>query len=459
MFDFRRPPEWDQQASRHSELVDPVITVRQLGMFEAVRRTAIRVDCAAVFVTPMGTLDVYLPPNRPGSMRYYTAVYEVDMGVHPARAEIRLPSDNDALEFGVEVELLWQVKDPARFVGSGCRDVPKMLLGELEQAARPVARGFAIEQSGAAERQLIEAVRALGAFGQEEGLHVSWTVRLRRDQANIDHQNRLQAISHQAAEAILTAKVGGEVDAQVDARGRQQDALMAARALEHGRLQQELEVQRQHWEQEQELLRGRYEIERQQFESQKIAFYQHHLEQGGVQQWALHLARHPEDSALVMNSMREDQLRLIQAQMGLVGQLLGADGAEDFELEGPKRLALQAVNDILTQRLPGVPAVQDPRQLYMNPPPGEPADPADQPGAAAPTDAAPQVPAVPPMPPGPPLPPMPTAPPQAQVQVPPYAGPPSVFPAWQPPPGYGQAPVRPVDGEDEDEEPADGEPR
>ncbi|MFJ3925643.1 hypothetical protein [Streptomyces sp. NPDC090022] len=483
MADFRRPPEWDQHAHRHSALIDPVITVRQLGRFEVARRAPTRIDYAAVYTTPKGTFEAYLPPARPSSTKRYTAVYEVDMGIHPVRMEIRLPSDNDALEFEAVLELDWQVADPAEFVRSGCRDVPRLLLGELEQAARPVTRGFPIAESAAAETGLLDAVRARGALGEAVGLKVAWTVRLRRDQDNIDHQRRLQAIGHAADEEILTQRRGADVDVSVDARGRQQDVLMAGRGMEYGRRQHELELQRQHWEQEQALLRGRYEIERQQIEAQKIAFYQFHLEQGGVHQWALHLASHPEDSALVMNSMREDQLRLIQAQMGLVGQLLGADGAENFELEGPKALALQAVNDILTQRLPGVttgqpfaldpsqqpapdpsqphaglppggPAPADPSQPYGQPPaPGQP-----QPYATPPTPGQPQPYGTPP-PPGqpqpygtPPPPGQPTAPggapsyspPQATDPARPYAAPQAPAPYGGPQAPGGPAPAGPT---------------
>ncbi|WP_199547350.1 hypothetical protein [Streptomyces sp. N35] len=350
--------DWEQPADRHSELVDPVITVRQLSRFEFARKNLTRIDHALVFSTPKGSYDTYLPPVRPtraeAAAKRYTSVYEVDMGVHPVSAELQLPSDNDAFQFGVVVDLSWQVAEPGRFVACGHRNVPRLVLGELEQAARPVARRFPIADSAAAEAEILRAVAAVGPLGACAGLTVTWTIRLRRDQENIDHQLRLQAINHNVTEQILAQQRGMEYDVELDRRQRQQDALTVGRAMDYGRQQQELTLQQQQWQHEQAMLQARRQVELQQIEAQKIAFYQHHLEQGGVHTWALHLAQHPEDSALVMNSMREDQLRLIQAQMDLVGQLLGANGAENYELEGPKQLALRAVSDILNQRLPGV---------------------------------------------------------------------------------------------------------
>ncbi|MEU3093369.1 hypothetical protein ABZ690_00685 [Streptomyces sp. NPDC006967] len=366
---FHRPPEWQQPADRHTRLIDPVLTVRQLSRFEMSLKHVVRIDHALVFSTPKGGYEAYPPPTRPNraeiAARRYTAVYEVDMGVHPFTDTLALPSDNDAFLFTAEVDVSWQVLDPARFVSSGIRDVPALLIGELQQAARPVTRGFAVADSGAAETELLRAAQLVGPLGATAGLQVTWTLRMRRDQANIDHQQRLQAIDHSAAEQMRTAQQGMRVDVEMDHRHRQQDELQLERAMEYGRRQQELALQQQRWQHEQMMLEGRQALELQQIEAEKIKFYQWHLSQGGVHSWALHLAQHPEDSRLVMTSMREDQLRMIQAQMELVKELLGSEGAEKFELEGPKQLALRTVSDILNQRLPGVP---------QNPPLLPPAD-------------------------------------------------------------------------------------
>ncbi|MGW0745823.1 hypothetical protein ACWD3I_38615, partial [Streptomyces sp. NPDC002817] len=353
-----RQPEWQQNADRHTELIDPVLTVRQLSRFEFNLKSYVRIDHALVFATAKGGYEACLPPRRPTrgeiATNRYTAVYEVDMGVHPHTAELPLPSDNDAFEFTAQVDLSWQVLDPARFVASGHRDVPGLLLGELQQTARPVTRRFAIADSAAAEREMLDAMSLLGPLGAPAGLQVTWTVRLRRDQENIDHQRRLQAIDHSAEEQIRVAQRGKDIDVEADRRGRQQDALQLDRAMAYGVQQQELLLQQQRWQHEQAMLQGRQMLELQQIEAEKIAFYQWHLQQGGVHAWALHLAQHPEDSRLVMQSMRDDQLRMIQAQMDLVKQLLSSEAAENWELEGPKQLALRTVHDILNQRMPGV---------------------------------------------------------------------------------------------------------
>ncbi|MGW2637656.1 hypothetical protein [Streptomyces sp. NPDC001348] len=511
-----RQPDWQQQADRHSQLIDPVLTVRQLSRFDFNLKSYVRIDNALVFSTARGEYRPYLPPERPTRAEivanHYTSVYEVDMGVHPHTADLLLPSDNDALEFTAAVDLSWQVLDPARFVATGYRDVPKLLLGELQEAARPVTRRFAVTDSAAAEAELLERMKLLAPLGSTAGLQVTWTLRVRRDQANIDHELRKQAIGHSAAEQILAAQRGMDIDLAIDLRGRQQDALQIERAMAYGQQQQAYLLQQQQWQHQQALLASRQQLELQRLEAEKIDFYQYHLQQGGVHAWALHLAQHPEDSGLVMNSMREDQLRMIQAQMDLVKQLLNGDAAENWELEGPKQLALRTVNDILNQRLPGVP--QTPPPLAAGDGPAYPqagpaATPEDAEHRAAPSmptgpgqgpPAAPQhpapgfpgpygTPAAPPPFPGPygtpaagafppPVPPVPPVPPTAPPTAPaPYPGfpapapapgpqppapapaPPSEPPAWQPPPGYGSAPTRPEEGAPGVVEAADGDTR
>ncbi|MFF8998849.1 hypothetical protein ACF1GW_24190 [Streptomyces achromogenes] len=513
MSSFTRPPEWQQPADRHTRLSDPVLTVRQLSRFEFSLKHVVRIDHALVFATPKGGYDAYLPPHRPTRSEIvahrYTAVYEVDMGVHPFTGTFTLPSDNDAFEFTADVDFSWQVLDPAGFVRSGHRDVPGLLVGLLQQAARPVSRRFPVADSASAERELLTALAPLGTLGADAGLQVTWTLRLRRDQADIEHQRRLQAIDHSAAEQIRVAQRGVEIDTELDRRAREQDRLHIERAMDYGRRHQELALQQQHWQQEQAMLQGaqqhqlavqqaQHALAMRQYEAQKVAFYQWHLQQGGVQAWALHLAEHPQDTGLVMTAMRDDQLRMIQAQMELVKELLTGDNAEKFELEGPKQLALRTVTDILNQRLPGV--AQNPPLIPPGPGPQSAPAPgeitgsgterlapdSDGDGAEAVTEdptppggrtaapeapyTAPQTPYTPYAPPPAPYTPPYAPPPAPYAATPPFTGvptaaaaphapypaqpgglypppmpaaPPSPPAGWQPPPGYGTVPTAP----------------
>ncbi|MFI8286576.1 hypothetical protein ACIF84_26465 [Streptomyces albidoflavus] len=447
MPDHHRPPEWQQNADRHTELRDPVLTVRQISRFEFNRKALTRIDHALVFTTPRGGHEVYLPPRRPSrsevAARRYTSVYEVDMGIHPWREELALPSDNDAFEFGAEVDFSWQVVDPVRYVAGGHRDVPALLIGELQQAARPVTRCFPVSASAEAERELLRAMAGLGPLGATAGLQVTWTLRVRRDEGDIAHQRRLREIDQNVAEQIRADQGGMQADLVRHQRDLQQDALQISRSLEYGGQAQQLALQQQRWQHEQALLAGRQQLELQRVNAEKVTFYQWHLEQGGIHALALHLAEHPGDTQLVMENMRQDQLALMQSQLHLVEQVLKGDHAEAYELDEPKKLALRTMTEIFNQRLPGVP--HEPPVIGPPPPQTPP-----YPGQTVPGQTVPETAQIPeqqaPAAPAPPTPPPAgnpyTSPPPAGPYAPPhpYAPPP---PPWQAPPGYGTVPTAP----------------
>lgn len=379
MLNFQEPPEWQQAADRHTEVRDPVLMVRQLSRFETLgRKVPIRMDNAHVCVTHKNGYETFLPPQRPNfAGKRYTAVYEVDVGVHPVRSQLRFPSDNDAFEFGAGIELTWQVTDPAQFVASGHRDVPALLLSELQMQARPVTRQFAIDDSAQAERALLKSLDASEPLGSSAGLRVQCDVRIRRDDENITYQRRLQAIGHVTAEAVREAQQGMAVDAAQHQRNQQLDEFQVQRAMAYGERQQALAMRQLEWQHQQAVLAGRQQVELQQIEAEKIRFYERQLAKGGAAGWAAHLAQHPEDSLLVMENLRQDQREYLRSQIDVVTQVLGNGHVEAYQLEGLQQTALQVVRSFLTQQHTTAVPERNPEQPSEPPPPVAEAAPAN----------------------------------------------------------------------------------
>ncbi|WP_328670888.1 PE-PGRS family protein [Streptomyces sp. NBC_00328] len=319
MAEFRRQPEWQQDANRHTTLIDPVLTVRPIARFDyTVRRAVTAIDHALVFVTAKGSYDVYMPPHRPSrpdaATRRYTSVYEVDMGSHPVQLALEMPSDDDAFAFGATADLTWRVADPIAYVASGERDVPTRLTRELHHLARPVSRAFSIEDSPAAERAVQRAVEE-GGFAAGIGLAVTCVVRLRLDDEAIAHRRRQRSLRYES----------DMLDPEHEFRLR----------LAHQ--QHELEMLRQR--QDHHLI------------AEKINFYQYHLQHGGVGAWALHLSQHPEDTKMVIGSIQKDQLSIIRGQL----QVLAGDTLEDFQKAESARSTLRAVDELIQQQTPPAP--------------------------------------------------------------------------------------------------------
>ncbi|MFD4755709.1 hypothetical protein [Streptomyces sp. NPDC058426] len=476
MSPISRPPEWQQDADRHAHLVDPVLTVRQIGRFEFRSGTHSRIDHALVFATSQGEYASYLPPLRPtrgeAARRRFSAVYEVDMGIHPFRTQLRLPSANDAFEFGAELDLTWQVTDPAAFVRGGHRDVPDLLTGELQRLARPVTRRFAVDESAAAEMELFGALRTAGGLGEAAGLRTTWTLRIRRDEGAIEHQHRMRAIEHGAAQQIHATEQGTAIDRAYYAQQAQRSHLELLNQAERERQYQEYALETQRHQHELILQRAKFEIEQQEVLRQKIDFYAYYLERGGPTALALQLAERPDDIQQVVMNMREDQARALQTEMDAVRQVLEAGGAEDHHLEAARTYAVRVIESTLSQRYPDGPPAALPHPRGSGEPatslakPGtapaptttgtgpdsepEPADsPTDGVGSVhpptAPSDASPtNTVYVPPAPPAytpPAAPSYAPPPPPASPPPPPYAPLLAPLDNWQPPAGYGMSPV------------------
>ncbi|GGW56519.1 PE-PGRS family protein [Streptomyces griseoloalbus] len=339
-----QPPQWQQDANRHSVLVDPVVTIQELSRFKPLRAT--RIDHALVFTTAQGGLDTYLPPSRPSrtelATRRWTSVYEVDMGWHEAATVLSLTSQNDAFLFEVSLNCTWQVLDPAAFVASGERNVPAMVQRLVEQAIRPVLRGYAMEDSAEAELHARKALEAGGHLGVRAGLDIRCGLQIRRDEAALEQERELREI------AFARQKLEPR-----HALLMREDELAAERALVQGEQQHRIEFQRQALDHQRSLARGRQELELQEIEAKKIEYYAYWLERGGPAAMAFQLARHPEDARLVMENLRQDQLLTMQNQLTVALQALGGGpgGLEEHQMDEPRRLAANVIKEVLSAKL------------------------------------------------------------------------------------------------------------
>ncbi|RKE19867.1 PE-PGRS family protein [Streptomyces sp. TLI_171] len=381
---MHQPPQWQQHADRSTRLTDPVVTIQELSRFRPLRST--RIDYALVFTTAQGGLDTYLPPHRPSrtelATRGWTSVYEVDMGVHDASTVLALPSDNDAFLFEVALESSWRVERPAAFVAGGERDVPALVRRLVDDAVRPVLRQYPMLESAAAEKAAQVALDSVGPLGAAAGLQVRCGIQIRQDEATQQHAKELRDIEF--------ARLRLEPE---HALRMQAADLEAQRALAADQYVHRIELQQQDLAHSRQLARSRQELELQEVEIKKIEYYSYWLERGGPAAMAFHLARHPEDAQLVMENLRQDQLRTIQNQLDVALQALGGGpgGLEEHQLDEPRRLAAGVIREVLTAKLAPGGGNRHLDETALPPsghgrngpvPPQPPADPADAPAAA-----------------------------------------------------------------------------
>ncbi|MFI6371715.1 hypothetical protein [Streptomyces sp. NPDC050546] len=293
---------------------DPVRTVWQLPRFHlGGRRFTGRIDHALVCVTRKGAYETFPPPDRPASMRRYVAVYEVDTDPHAFQLDVLLPSLVDSFEFEVTADVGWRVSHPALFVRSQERDVPGLLTRELLPLMRDAGRHHPIDASAEAERAVQRAVREATSLGRAQGLHVTCSIRLRRDATERSHQDRLRTARH-----------------EVEAAKPEHEATR---------------------------LRDTYDAERR---AEQIRFYELTLARGGTAALALHLAAHPEETRLVLEHLQSGQNRLLDTQVNLINQALDSKQLEGYQLDEPHKLIAERMKVILRTTDPSAPPEDDP---------------------------------------------------------------------------------------------------
>jgi hypothetical protein len=236
-------------------------------------------------------------------------VYEIDMGVHPARALMRLPSSNDALEFDAEIRLTWRVDNPARFVASGHRHVPHLLLGEIERIVRGASRRFEITKSAEAEDELQALLSMHTPLGRVAGVTSDVRLLLRRDKENIEHEKRLQGLAHALAEQLRKAES---------------------------------------------------DLALQELDRRKAEFHRTWLEEQGAAAWALQVVRNPESLADVIGKVHALRSEHLQRQSDLAGRLLDEGTVENHELEEPLRYAITFMRYLFTGDWPDPPPKEPP---------------------------------------------------------------------------------------------------
>ncbi|MET7322902.1 hypothetical protein [Streptomyces sp. NPDC005549] len=309
---------------------DPVRTVWQLPRFHIGRRRFIgRIDYTLVCVTRSGLYETFAPPARPASTRRYVALYEVDTDPHAFQLNVLLPSQVDSFEFEATADITWRVVDAERFVRSQERDVPGLVGRHVLPVLRAASRGHAIDESAAAEQAVQQAVNSTSWLGEEMGLRTACTVQLRRDESERNHQTRLRTARHEAEAVEPEHKAA--------------------------------------------LLHQTYEVSR---TAERIRFYEHHLERGGIAALALHLAAHPDDTHLVLGHLRDEQAKLVETQLHLIDRALDSKRLEDHHLDEPHQLIADRMTAILSAASP---AAQSPPYPGTPPPATESAPPAPAP--------------------------------------------------------------------------------
>lgn len=235
------------------------------------------------------------PTGRPSKAEILwggATLYEVDLGLNHTVAEFPLPSSDRLISFMATADIEWRVVDQAQVVGDNLRDVRAALVPLLRGRLRAVTREFSTTDVSAADDAVNTAIENWEP-GRPYGLKTRFTIGLTADP---------QSTEHAAARMKLRQQIEIEdLEHQVKDRS------------------------------------DRHERERQRA---RLDVYRTIIAAGNIEQFALQLARKPDDVRAVMQLAREERSEERRELTDFLTKLLSSGAIDRWDIEDQVREAL-----------------------------------------------------------------------------------------------------------------------
>ena len=233
-----------------------------------------------------------------GEVRWgnYKTIYKVDITEHSFKFTCKLPCQSDAFDFQAEVQVTCSVDDPATIVDRNIEDARAVLEPLLISTMRSISRDYDVEESGAAERAIIEAVKK-ERYG-----------------------------------------VGLKIDRFVVKLSLEEEARAHIRQL------RQIERDKEREKREAELQRQRDELEMERMKL-KMDFYRPLIREGHWGLLALQLVKHPDDVEMVVETLKQEHHVEMARQMELLRIMLETNALEEYQIGKVGKQVLQRLVD------------------------------------------------------------------------------------------------------------------
>jgi hypothetical protein len=274
----------------------PHITERPLRRIDAFHMPRARARTAVVVVTAKSGPVPVGPDGRPAMGEIFWSggtLYEIDLGLHHTTVELDLPARSDSSDFHLAARIEWRVQQAATVVADNIIDIREALAVALHTRLAEVTREFDIAQVEAAELKVREAMHGVDPGGNY-GLQTTIALRLTADEKTRAHSS-------------------------------------AARELERERRIEDLRHRNKSLQQEQDQARQR----------RRLAEYRKIVAAGNIDQFALQLARNPEDVAEVVKLAREERYEERKQLTGLLTKLFESGAVDRWDIDDQVRLVLE----------------------------------------------------------------------------------------------------------------------
>ncbi|MGW5718979.1 hypothetical protein ACWEVP_22595 [Amycolatopsis sp. NPDC003865] len=290
-----------------------------------VSRTSLRKDnpatsghSAVVYVTKSGEYRVGTGRLTMGELWLATPreMFLVDVQPHYEIYSMELPSQEEAFYFAANVRVTWQVHDPIAAVKAQTVEPRAVIHDLLEERLRTITRGFEVEKSASAERQIAQEF-------QDRVIRVS-------DVVEVVNCSAVLALEESTREHI----------AQRTQFIRDRETAVGAHELNllHAEHQRALE-----------LMKEQHELE---LKQERLRFYAEVLREGDINMLALRLSGNKEDVQDVLELWKDQKQLDYDRSLTVLNTLLEARLVTRRDVAG----LLSDANDTLV----GKPSVSDP---------------------------------------------------------------------------------------------------
>jgi hypothetical protein len=274
----------------------PHIAERPLRRVDAFRLPRPRARVATVIVTGKSRLTLVGPNTRPPRgeiLRSGGTLYEVDLGLHHTTLELELPAKGDSCDFHLTAHVEWRVDQPVTVVCDHLSDIRDALAIALRMRLGETTREYDIADMAAAEAAVRNALLP-SDVGSAYGLKTK----------------------------IVTTLAADEKSRAYSAARRELKRAKRLEDLRHRNAQRQDDHERKR-------------------QRERMAEYRRIVASGNVEQFALHLARRPEDVADVVKLARDERYEERKQFTDLVTRLVQSGAISRWEVDDQVRLVLE----------------------------------------------------------------------------------------------------------------------
>ncbi|UKP00517.1 hypothetical protein [Nostoc sp. UHCC 0870] len=334
---------------------NPIISKEELLRWDILNKIPVPDANTALVFVGNGQPTITITEGQKGLTRgeivwgKYSLVYKVDLSDFPIGFECKLPCATDAFDFQAEVKFTCSVREPEMIIRRNVTNISSVLQHLIIDEMRRISRRYEVEESGAAEQEISNNLRAKI---HHEGFNLKTLyVTLSLEEEARERIRRKKRLSEEHELEKIRLQQEAELQTKRNKQERQEVKAGLLDEMEIQMLKQNLAKQQKIFEEEQARRQELFQLE---IMKQRTEFYSTMLQAGQWQMLALQLAQNPQDVPLILESLNQQKLLEREHQIKMLKILIDTDAVEGWQLSEVGKRALQELVGLTEQTTPAL---------------------------------------------------------------------------------------------------------